>query len=491
MKRAVILVIVLLVIAGGAYGGWKWYDSRGDAQPVYRTGTVKKTDIAQTISATGTVVPEDVIDVGAQVNGQIDTFGTDKAGKQVDYRSEVVEGQTLATIDDALYQADLSSARAQKASAQAQVSQSDAQIGEADAQIKVGRASLEQAKAKLEQARRDWERAQRLGNTAALSRADYDAAQSGFEQATAAVGVAEATITQSQAMRLAAEATKSQAEAGVLQSDAVVQRATRNVNYCVIKSPVSGVIIDKRVEIGQTVVASLNAPSLFLLAKDLRKMEVLVQVNEADIGSVHAGQAVAFSVDAFGTRRFKGEVRKVRLNATMTQNVVTYTVEISTDNADLTLLPYLTANVRFDVAHRDGVLAVPNAALRWAPRNAPADAASTGPQASATAAGGSGTGGEGGKRRADGERSGTVWTLRDGKPEPLTVKVGLSDGVLTEVTGDGLSEGMEVIVGEQTAEQSAASGGTNPFAPPMMRGGRGGGGGSGSGGTRPAGGGGR
>ncbi len=468
MKRAIVWVIVLLALGAAGYFGWRWYQGQDVAPAAYRTGTVKKTDIAQTISATGTVVPVDVIDVGAQVNGQIATFGNDTSGKPIDYRSEVVEGTVLATIDDALFAADMASARAQQASAQAQVGQAQAQVGQAQAQVKVGEANKEQARAKLEQARRDWERAQRLGNTAALSKVDYDAAQSAYEQAAAAVSVADASILQAKAQEEQGRAAQASAEAAVASAAASVQRAQRNLNFCVIKSPVSGVIIDKRVEIGQTVVASLNAPSLFLLAKDLSKMEVLVQVNEADIGNVRPGQAVAFTVDAFGGRRFKGEVKKVRLNATMTQNVVTYTVEIATDNADLTLLPYLTASVKFDVAHRDGVLGVPNAALRWVPRTAMPDA----PQPS---------GNGGGRKKGEGERTGTVWTLKDGKPVAVSVKVGLSDGVMTEVEGADVTEGMEVIVGEQLAQQSAASGGTNPFAPQVFRGG---------GGTRPAGGGG-
>src|SRR5262249_41659128 len=138
--------------------------------------------------------------------------------------------------------------------------------------------------------------------------------------------------------------------------------------YCTIKSPVNGVIIDRRVDIGQTVVSSLSAPSLFLIAKDLSKMQVLVQVNEADIGHVKPGDPVTFTADAFPGDSFEGKVRKVRLNATQTQNVVTYTVEIVTDNSSLKLLPYLTANVRFVVDHREQVLAVPNAALRWSPK---------------------------------------------------------------------------------------------------------------------------
>lgn len=454
MKRIAAWFGILVVLGVLGYGGYRLYTSRSMPASAYRTAQVKKTDIALTITATGTVVPEDVIDVGAQVNGQIAEFGVDVDGKALDYRSAVQEGAVLARIDEAIYAADL-------ASSQAQLNQAKAQVG-------ISMANRELAKARLEQTRRDWERAQRLGNTAALSRAEYDASQSAFEQAVASVAVSDASI--------------SQAQASVAQSEASLQRATRNLAFCVIKSPVSGVIIDKRVDIGQTVVASLNAPSLFLIARDLKKMLVLVQVNEADVGSVTPGQEVRFSADAFPGRNFRGEVRKVRLNASMTQNVVTYTVEISTENADLKLLPYLTANVKFEVAKREGVLAVPNAALRWAPRTESAAPAAA-PAATETLARGTGQGGGGGGRRGDREpnapRPGTVYVLHNGTPTALQVKAGLSDGTTTEVSGDGLTEGIEVVVGEQTSgspASAAATGATNPFAPPMMRGGGGGGG---------------
>ena len=158
-----------------------------------------------------------------------------------------------------------------------------------------------------------------------------------------------------------------QAQGTVSQAEATLKRALQNLSYCTIISPVKGVIIDRRVNIGQTVVASLNAPSLFLLAKDLKRLQVWVSVNEADIGHIKPGQAVTFTVDAFPGEVFSGEVGKVRLNATMTQNVVTYTVEIITDNSNGKLLPYLTANVTFIVGERKNVLLVPNAALRWTP----------------------------------------------------------------------------------------------------------------------------
>jgi HlyD family secretion protein len=208
-------------------------------------------------------------------------------------------------------------------------------------------------KAKLNQAERDWQRAQKLGPSDALAQSTYDAYRSAYDTAVANVAVGKAAILQ--------------AKASLAQAEAVLRRAQRNLGYCTIKSPVKGVIIDRSVNIGQTVVASLNAPSLFLIAKDLKRMQVWVAVNEADIGKIRPGLPVTFTVDAFPGETFRGEVGKVRLNASMTQNVVTYTVEIVTDNSSGRLLPYLTANVQFELDRRTNVLMVPNAALRWKP----------------------------------------------------------------------------------------------------------------------------
>lgn len=498
MGRLGKVFIILLLLAGLVMGGWFGYEKYGRKDPAaaYRTMPVHEANITSAITATGTVVPEDVVDVGAQVNGQIASFGNDKDGKTVDYRSTVDEGMVLANIDQTLFAADVSS--------------NQAQLDQAQAQVRVAEASRDQAKAKLDQAQRDWERAQKLGQSAALAQVDYDAARSNYEQGVANLAVQEASIGQAQAQVSAAQAS--------------LLRAQRNLSYTVIKSPVSGTIIDRRVDIGQTVVASLNAPSLFLIAKDLSRMQVLVQVNEADIGNVHPGQDVTFTVDAFPTQTFRGQVRKVRLNATMTQNVVTYTVEIVTDNSDLKLLPYLTANVRFIVAQKDGVLAVPNAALRWSPRDAPAPAAgartgqrgntqangasgqatqapansgapaATG-EAGTTAAtgadaggqrrrgggspgsGGPGNRGQGGERKSRGEHStGTVYVLENGQPKPITVRTGLTDGSVTEVQGEGLTDGAEVIVSEAVTQARGGAGGS-PFTPQIFRGGGGGRGG--------------
>ncbi len=420
--RRTILVVFLLGAAGVAF---PWSLTRsGGAGVSFKTVTVAQGDLLLSIDATGTLEPEEVVDVGAQVAGQVVALGVDADGKSVDYSSRVEAGMVLASIDEALAQADVRQA-------QAQVESSNAAVLRAEADLK-------QLKAKLALAERNWRRAQRLGASEALAQATYDGYRSAFEVAEANVAVGDASILQ--------------AKAGVSLAETTLWRAQRNHGYCTITSPINGVIIDRRVNIGQTVVSSLNAPSLFLIARDLSRMQIWVAVNEADITSIHSGLPVSFTVDALPDETFTGEVVKVRLNASMTQNVVTYTVEITTDNAAGKLLPYLTANVKFEVDRRENVLLVPSAALRWTPsveqvdpeyRNAPiADP------------------------RVHAAERGVVYVARDGHVRPFAVEVGISNGVDTEVSGAGLEAGMEIVTG---VEASAVSTGTsNPFTPKTL-----------------------
>jgi HlyD family secretion protein len=387
------------------------------------------------ISATGTVEPEEVVDVGAQVAGKIVSFGKDKDGKIVDYGSVVEAGTILAQIDDAIYAAEVSQAKAQVAQAQANVKRAEADLG--------------QLKAKLFQAERDWQRAQKLGPSDALSQSDYDAALSAYEVAKANLKVGEAAVVQ--------------AKDAVAQAQANLRRASQNLDYCTIKSPVKGVIIDRRVNIGQTVVASLNAPSLFLIAKDLTRLQVWASVNEADIGNIRPGQHVTFTVDAHPGEIFQGQVGKVRLNASMTQNVVTYTVEVNTDNADGKLIPYLTANLKFMVAERRDILMVPNAALRWLPQSDQV-AAEAQQAVSAEKSGKRREAGSAAKEASEASRTGTVWIPDGSSVRPLQVRLGVTDGSLTEVESLELKEGMHVAVGDQPQETAARSS-ASPFTP--------------------------
>jgi len=433
MALPVVLVLVLAF--------WFWHRNHNDDNG-FRTTPITRGDLLATISATGTVEPEEVVDIGAQVAGRIVAFGKDRDGKTVDYGSHVEAGTVLAKIDDALYAADVSQAKAALAQAKANLKRTEADLG--------------QMKAKLFQGGRDWMRAKKLGPSDALSQSDFDAAQSAFEVAKANVGVGQAAVVQT--------------KGAAAQAEAALQKAAQNLDYCTIKSPVKGVIIDRRVNIGQTVVASLNAPSLFLLAKDLKRLQVWASVNEADIGNIRPGMPVTFTVDAHPGVTFKGEVGKIRLNATMTQNVVTYTVEVNTDNRDGSLIPYLTANLKFIVAERQNVILAPNAALRWSPQPEQIDpvfhrGSENQSWQQSRQAGTAGT-----EERHEKPGQGTLWIPQGSYVQPLKVHLGPSDGSLTEVQGPRLKEGIQVVVAEvqKGADQSASA---SPFVPQPLKGG--------------------
>jgi HlyD family secretion protein len=421
-----VLAIAIVILVGGAGAGWWWV--RSDHKLSFRTAVVKRGDVAATISATGTIEPIEVVDVGAQVAGLIKAFGTDAAGKTIDYGSVVGEGAMLAQIDDSVYAADLSVAKA----------------GELTAAAK-----LEQMNAKLDQAGAEWKRAQELYNSKLMAQVDYDTDKANYEVAKANVSVA---------------------KAGIAQAQAGLDKAQRNLDFCIIKSPVKGVIIDRRVNIGQTVVSSLNAPSLFLIAKDLTKMQIWVAVNEADVGRIVPGAPVTFTCDAFRGRQFEGTVGKVRLNATMTQNVVMYTVEVNTENPGNLLLPYLTANVHFLVRKETNVLLVPNAALRWSPSSLAQISPNARSQIQADPPGDSSAGtnthsSKPGKGMKENQR--VVWVKEGEYVRPVEVKVGTTDGSNTSVTADNLPEGAEVVIGESTGSSQTAT--KNPFLPPAIR----------------------
>jgi HlyD family secretion protein len=246
------------------------------------------------------------------------------------------------------------------------------------------------------------------------------------------------------------------ADAAVVRARALLRKAETNLGYTTITSPIRGVIIDRRVNIGQTVVASLNAPSLFLIAKDLRRLQIWASVNEADMGSVRPGQRVVFTVDALVDREFTGTVSQIRLNASMIQNVVTYTVVISVDNADGALLPYMTANLQFEVEVHDDVLLVPVAAVRWRPRE---EAIHPDAREAWTA-----RDGEAADPDATPGSQGFVWVADGPHVRPVPVTVGPSDWTRTEISGPEVRAGMKVVVGETRPAVAPAT--VNPFAPP-------------------------
>lgn len=426
-------ILILLLIAGA----WWFYNSQMRRETVvnFRTEPVVRDTLTSSIAGTGTVEPEELVNVGAQVGGMITEFGKDVNGKSVDYGSVVKAGSVLARIDDSLYSAEVKQC-------EAALKQSEASILQAEAQIEKAKANINLSEANYSLAKINMDRSARLLASQSTSQSDFDACKNSFDSAVATVAQNKAELASYQAQHISALASKSAAEAKLAS-------ARYNLNYCVITSPVDGVIIDRRVNIGQTVISSMSAPSLFLLAKDLRRMQIWVTVNEADIGQIKPGQPVWFSVDAFQGEEFQGVVHKIRLNATMSSNVVTYVVEVNTDNSDGKLLPYLTANVKFILAQRENVLIVPNSALRFTP-GAQIPGAANVPEL------------------ASGER--LVWTLNsDGQSiTPVKVKTGLNNGSSTEIISGNLSENATVVTAAETVTVAAASSSTenkSPFMP--------------------------
>ena len=349
----------------------------------------------------------------------------------------------LAQIDPAIYKAQFDQATASLAQSEAHVLQAQAQVAQTQA---------------------EWVRAQVLRELKIPSRSPTGDVNT---NALPIKGISDADYVLAQANADAAKADLEAAKAAVLQQKATLAMAKTNLDYTTIVSPIDGTIIDRRVNIGQTVVSSLNAPSLFLIARDLRRMQVWASVNEADIAKVKQGTKVHFRVDALPQDTFHGTVVQVRLNALMTQNVVTYTVVIGVDNSDLKLLPYLTADVYFEVDNRKDVLLVPNGALRFRPTpnrlpaslraktqksqvHLPADpAAATRLPANI----------------------GHLWTVvpGTGKLRSIEVQTGPSDMAFTEIVSGDVHEGDEIVVGEARQASAAPATTTNPLGPPQFR----------------------
>lgn len=453
MKRLA-FVVVFLAAGVGAAVWWLAHDN-GDTVS-FRTAGVERGYLIATVSASGVVQAEEVVDVGSQVAGRIVNFGADaqQPAGFIDYNSQVEENTVLARIDPALYAADRDLAQAALDQAEAQTAQALAQVEQADADVEFAVADLERLKALVVQNEREYERVHRLrASGGAVSDSDVVLAKGSFDAAKAAQKSGDARIKQAMSLKKGAEKNVARCLKAEVGARATLKKAQTNLDYCTIRSPVKGVIIDRRVNVGQTVVASLNAPSLFLIAKDLKRLQVWASVNEADIAQVHLGQAVQFTVDARPGEIFQGNVGQIRLNASMTQNVVTYTVVINTDNSSLKLKPYLTANATFEVARRKDVLKVPSAALRWQPRRDQVDPEHADEASQLLRRRG---------KQGEESREGVLWVeASKGHVRPVKVKVGLSDGTSTEVDTDELQAEDRVVIGVAAAKQSD----DNPFVP--------------------------
>jgi HlyD family secretion protein len=365
---------------------------RNGAGANYQTATVTRGPITQAVTATGTLNPVVNVQVGSQVSGNI-------AKLFVDFNSQVKAGQVVAQIDPALFQATVTQAEGDLANAQAA----------------------------LELARVNAKRMQDLFARKTSSQADLDQAMANLHQAEASVKIKQGAL----------------------------DKAKADLEHCTITSPIDGVVISRNVDVGQTVAASLQAPVIFQIANDLTKMQIDSNVAEADVGVLEVEQGVDFTVDAFPMRTFHGKVVQVRNAPITVQNVVTYDTVIGVSNPDLKLKPGMTANVSIIITHKDNVLQIKNAALRYRPAEAtPGEARARSPASA-------GTRGGAGREQRTSER--TVYVLSGGKPQPVQIKTGISDGVVTEVI-EGLKEGDRVITAELASKSPAASPPPNPFS---------------------------
>jgi HlyD family secretion protein len=330
-------------------------------------------------------------------------------------------------------------------------------------------ADVERARVALIDAQLKLKRAQELSKAQLLPANDLETAESTARQADAALKSAQAQVTQAQ---------------GSLNQNKV------NLDHSIITAPVDGVVISRNVDVGQTVAASMQAPTLFVIAKDLSRMQVNASIDEADIGKIAPGQNVAFHVDAYPNETFKGTVSQVRLEPVVTQNVVSYVTVIAVPNEELKLKPGMTANVTVEIARADDVLRVPNAALRFRPATDGTQAAN-GERRQGGGAGGAGAGrgngGNGGPNGASGGRGGRVFVNENGQLRPVRVQTGITDGTTTAITGGDLAENIQVVTGVAIQSSGAAQPSTSPFLPfGRGRGGnRGGGGGAPAGGAAP------
>ncbi len=326
----------------------------------FRLAPVSRGDIRATVSSTGKLNPLNTVEVGSQVSGMIKAL-------HVDFNSPVQQDQVIALLDPAFYQAQVEQATAQLLMARAQYQESEKSILAAQASVESAKAQLNSAKATLREAELKYMRFQSLDKENVISKADLDAAQARLENAQGDWFMAQAQVKTTKANLNRAIAQQAGSRALIAQREAALHLAEIQLDYCTIKSPIGGTVISRHVDVGQTVAASLQSPILFIIAEDLSRMQVEVDVSEADVGQIQAEQEVEFTVDAFPEQKFKAKVRQVRNAPNNIQNVVTYTIVADVENPSLVLRPGMTANVTIIVDDVQNVLKVPNAALRFKP----------------------------------------------------------------------------------------------------------------------------
>ena len=536
-KKIIFWVILILLIAGAALGYTYFYKDRDQAVK-YRTAKVERGTLSAFVTANGTINPVITVLVGSQVSGTIQKL-------YADYNSRVKMGQLIAQIDPAIFQAQVSQAKAKVENARATLLNAQADIASARSNIESSKANVIKARVSVDDTKRNLNRSLELFARNLVSASDRDSAQTAYDSALAQLEAAQAQQKASEAQLDSAQAKLEAARAQIKQAEAELELSQVNLDHTKITAPVTGIVISRNVDVGQTVAASLQAPTLFTIAQDLTEMQVDTNVSEADIGRVAIGQEATFTVDAFPNLTFQGKVTDIR-NAPLTvQNVVTYDVVILVKNPELKLRPGMTANASILVAQRDNALKIPNSALRFrpefakketaAPQKGPSPASTpppstTGPEQllerlkaelkltpeqqagilrifkdaqseiqAARKAGGS----EEAKNKAKDLRAANrikirslltqdqkkkydqmaqrtdssqaaapvykVWVaVPEGRPVPVDITTGISDGSNTEVTSGALKEGQEVIV--EALGGNNKGGSTSQAPQPSMRG---------------------
>jgi HlyD family secretion protein len=530
-RRLVVVAVLVMLVAAGGF--WYWGGNANAAE--YMTAKVERGNLRNTVTATGTLQAVTTVQVGSQASGTISAL-------YADFNSTVKKGQLLAQLDPSVTQAQVQQARANVAQAEAQLQQARTAVSNSHAGVAQSRAGISDAraralaagtttlnqqagvsaaeanlgvlKAQLDDAASYLRQEQTLLQSGVIAQREYETAQTSYKtaearynqavaqlkmaqlsaqsassagqaQANAQVEQAQAQAQQSQGGVATAQAQVQNAAAQVEQARAALQLAEINLQHTTITSPIDGVVVSRDVNVGQTVAASLSAPTLFTIAQDLTQMQVIANIDQADIGLVEQAKSVAFTVDAFPSEEFKGTIQQMRLNPQNVQNVVTYNVVIDVSNPEQKLKPGMTANLTVTIDERNDVLKVPNSALRFTPQTTDSAQARAG-------------GGGNGQRRNAGQRQNAnggdaaaappqgdgsnaqqqqgaraqfaratepvlpgqtrrVWVLgADGKLQPRRIKVGLSDGSATEVVEGELREGDVVVTGQNVTANASA-----------------------------------
>lgn len=526
------LILSIAAVAALAFAGYYFWGS-GTAAPTYMTAKIEKGNLRNTVTATGTLQAVTTVQVGSQASGTISAL-------YADFNSAVKKGQVVAQLDPAVSKAQVDQARAALQQAQASlqlaragVTNSRAAVSDSQARALAARSTVQNSQAGVSSAQANLavlkaqqddalsllKQQESLLKSGVIAQRDYDTAKTAYqaaearynqaaaqvnmavysEQSASGAGIAQsvAQVQQSQAQVQQSEAQVQQAQAQVQQAQAALSLAEVNLSHTTITSPIDGIVVSRNVDVGQTVAASLSAPTLFTIANDLKQMQVIANIDQADIGLVEQAKSVKFTVDAFPGKDFDGKIEQMRLNPTNVQNVVTYNVVIDVSNPEQKLKPGMTANLTITIDERNNVLKVPNSALRFTPQDASGQKLSANPGGANSSGNASGQGrrqsanaqpktdnanataSPGSSGQANSQQGARtfapasapvlegqtriVWVLgADGKPQSRRIKIGLTDGAATEVVEGNLQEGEMVIIGQTISATNKAQSAQSP-----------------------------